>query len=558
MPRLEQAHERGWWLWRGEKRGEKRRKLSPLLVRILIVNVVALAILVGSVLYLGGYQERLIAAELESMLMQARLSASALGEGAVVMDEEDRTILSPLLARMMVRRLVEGSETRVRLFDVEQTLLADSRILLGRGGKVAMEELPPPDGGVWLERKILGFLGFVDGLIERADFPSYAETTAQDETIAKAIGGDVATKVWRIDSGKLLLSVAVPVQRYRQVLGAIALSRPDHKIDAAVRDVRLDILRIFSITLLITIMLSLYLARAIALPLRMLAHAAERMRVGQTEMAGLVGTASRLESEAIPDYSVRNDEIGDLSAALRDLTGALARRVGAIENFAADVAHELKNPLTSMRSAVETAERVADPEMRKKLMAVIRDDVDRMDRLISDISSASRLDAELGRAETAAVDIGKMLLTLQDIHGQQIEIRQPLPEGLFAMGVEGRLMEVLRNLVANAVSFSPLGKNVVMSAARESNLVKITVEDEGPGVPENKLDAIFDRFYSERPKTEKFGTHSGLGLSISRQIISAHGGKIWAENRRNDAGKVLGARFTFTLPLLAPTRSFSD
>jgi two-component system sensor histidine kinase ChvG len=258
---------------------------------------------------------------------------------------------------------------------------------------------------------------------------------------------------------------------------------------------------------------------------------------------------------AIPDLSARGDEIGDLSAALRDMTEALWRRMDATEAFAADVAHEIKNPLTSLRSAVETVARIANPDQQRALLAIVKDDVARLDRLISDISDASRLDAEMSRAEADEVDMRGMVQAMVDVYrytgdanGVRFAIETAPGESLMVSGVEGRLGQVLRNLIANALSFSPPQGCITLSARRENMEVVVEVEDEGPGMPENKLEAIFDRFYSERPKDEKFGTHSGLGLSISRTIIEGHGGTITASNRIDGDGRIIGARFTVRLP----------
>jgi two-component system sensor histidine kinase ChvG len=348
------------------------------------------------------------------------------------------------------------------------------------------------------------------------------------------------------------------VQRYKQVLGAVMLTKPDTKIAAAIQDVRHDILKIFGVTLLITLLLSIYLARAIARPLKLLAKAAERVRIGQTQMVGLSGMSRLLNQGAIPDFSARQDEIGDLSVALREMTAALAKRIGAIENFAADVAHEIKNPLTSLRSAVETAGKIKDPERQQKLMQVIRDDVDRLDRLITDISVASRLDAELTRDEAARVDITHMLQTLVGFYDQEkgvsattakVVVDPDLTKNLIVSGVESRLVQVMQNLISNALSFTSADKHVFVTAhTTRDHYIEMVVEDIGGGIPEGKLEAIFDRFYSERPKSEKFGTHSGLGLSISKQIVEAHHGRIWAENRTDEQGQVFGARFIVRLP----------
>ena len=561
LPRATRAHT--WWLWRqGAGTGAGTRHLSPILLRILAVNVMALVFLVGSLLYLGRYQDRIIETELNSLRLQARIMASAVAEDAVVIDENDNNILSPLLARLMVRRLAETTETRTRLFDADSTLLADSSILLADKGKIAIKELrdtnDPRNGR--LAHFISFFFDIIDFIHERHEYPAYPENETQDgkdyEIVGRALKGDIAPQVWRIPEGKLLLGVAVPVAHYTHPLGAVILTRSNDNIDKAIYSVRIDILKIFCATLFITLLLSLYLARAIARPIRLLAIAADRLRYGQTQIVGLAGTANLLRPDVIPDMTARQDEIGDLSGALRDLTSALGQRIGGIENFAADVAHEIKNPLTSLRSAVETAERVQDPVAQRKLMLVIRDDVDRLNRLITDISSASRLDAELGRAQAEPIDIVHMLGVLVDFYSQPAHeptqhaavVLNPTQEKLMITGVELRLVQVLQNLIDNALSFSPSDAQVILTAFHNGNDVCVSVDDSGPGIPENKLTAIFDRFYSERPRSEKFGTHSGLGLSIAKQIVEAHRGTLVAENRKDANGQIIGARFTLRLP----------
>lgn len=551
---------------RRRERAVRERTLSPILVRILAVNSMALAIFVGSVLYLGRYQDRIIETQLDAMTSQARIVASAVAENAVVMDANDRSILSPLLARMMVRRLAETTEIRTRLFSADETLLADSRNLLAtKNSKVQMEVLSPVgDEPVGMaEKAIAAFFDVFDLIHERRSYPTYDEPEVQKaghyDVTLRAIRGEKARQVWSMPKHGLVLAVAVPVEHSKRTLGAVMMTRSDKSIDRAIYEVRINILQIFGFTLVITALMSLYLARAIGRPIRRLAQAAEIMRQGQTAQAGVTGISNLLRANAIPDLTARGDEIGDLSGAMRDLTAALARRISDIENFAADVAHELKNPLTSLRSAVETVEKVQDPAAKSKLMLIIRDDVDRMTRLITDISSASRLDAELGRAELEPIDLVKELRQLQAYYavdaakaGQGAGVVLSAPEGvnLFVMGVGSRLAQVFRNLIDNALSFSPSDKVVDIKVERDGRAVLIRFEDCGPGVPENKIEAIFDRFYSERPSGEKFGTHSGLGLSISRQIIEAHRGRIWAENRRDADGKVIGTCFNVRLPVL--------
>ncbi|MCH7633829.1 MAG: stimulus-sensing domain-containing protein [Proteobacteria bacterium] len=526
----------------------RRRRFRSLTWRILALNVLALAFLVGGLLYIDQYQRTLIEAELDSLTVEAEIFAAAIGEAAVTSSPAEGQDFLSGLARPMVRRLAGPAKLRARLFADNGDLVADSRALTGPGGTVRIEELPPPQIGGSVSRLIAGVYEWVIEILPRRQrYPYYREKLQQRasdyEEALVALTGKAGRAVRAIPDAGLVLSVAVPVQRYKQVLGVLMLSKSNAAIEEKLRELRLDILKVFAIVLVITIGLSFYLAGTIARPVKRLADAAERVRHGQGRKV------------AIPDFSHRGDEIGDLSEALRDMTDALWQRMDAMEKFAADVAHEIKNPLTSVRSAIETVARVEEPEQQRRLMAIVLDDVDRLDRLISDISEASRLDAELSRAETETVDLGRMLETLRDVHlatsdeeGARLELRLSDQEKLQVSGIEGRLVQVFRNLVNNAISFSPPDGTITIGAWREGSFVRITVEDQGPGLIEGKLDAVFERFYSERPKGEKFGTHSGLGLSISKQIIEAHGGNIWAENIYDD-GRIAGARFSIALPV---------
>jgi two-component system sensor histidine kinase ChvG len=535
----------------GTRGGRRRRAFSPLSGRILAVNVLALAILAGGFLYLGKYQASLIDQQIESLKTQAKIFAAALGEGAVLDSANDNEVLLPDLARQMMRRLVEPTQTRARLFDGRGRIVADSRILRGPGA-IQMIELPPlaPEG--FLMRCADQLYDWVVGRFpHRALYPIYHETAEprarEYAEVEEALRGETGSAIRRDPATDgLVFSVAAPVQRFKQVLGAIMLSTGSSEIEQEVRNVRLELLRIFGVALLVTVLLSVYLAGTIARPIRRLAAAAERAR----------GRRARVE---IPDFTGRGDEIGDLSAALREMTDAVWQRMSAIEHFAADVAHEIKNPLGSLRSAVETATRIEDPVNQKRMMAIILDDVDRLDRLITDISDASRLDAELSRIELAPVDVAAMLGALAELHQATRSADAPqlileLPERgreLVVPAIESRLSQVFRNVIANAVSFSPPAGEIRLRARYDGRAVLVTVADQGPGIPEDKLSAIFDRFYSERPAGEKFGTHSGLGLSISKQIVEAHRGMIWAENRKEADGSVSGACFCIRLPLRA-------
>lgn len=524
-----------------------KRWISPLTLNILTVNLLALAIPVGGLLYLGAYRDSLIEAEFEALKTQGEVFAGAIGEGAIATTLSGDQMLDIPPAQQIVRRLSAPSQVRARLFLPDGELAADSRLLIGGGGTVQIQILPPPSETNPVFDSLMNFL---DWLPRRRDLPVYREAPQQNAAdypeATAALRGEIRNEL-RISevNDAYMLSVAVPVQRYRQVLGALMLSKNGNHIDRAVRTLRLDVLTLFGAAMVVTVLLSLYLAGTIARPVRRLAAAAERVRrdIGR-------------KHHPIPDFTRRGDEIGELSGAFRAMTEELQLQLDAIERFAADVSHELKNPLTSLRSAVETAGRVKDANKQRQLLAIVEDDVRRLDRLITDISDASRLDAELNRAMSQPVDIGTTLMTLADMHRattsdtEAPEVTVDLQSGadLCVSGMEDRLVQVFHNLIGNAVSFSPRGSVIALSARRDGGMVEAWVEDSGPGIPEGKLEAIFDRFYSERPSGEKFGTHSGLGLSISKQIVEAHGGTIHATNIRR-RGRITGARFIVRLPV---------
>ncbi len=533
---------------RARARRRRGRLISPLTRRILALNVLVLMVPVLGLMHLDQYRQSLIAAELDALRTQGRAFALSLGSTAVVGTQFGDEQLLPVMARHLMRVLLIDSGVRARIFARSGKLLADSFMLAGPGGLVQVIELPPPRGGSLLDALDRYLDRAVNWLPFSEDPPQYKEARIQRSShyreVELALLGESPGVVRADRRGRLVLSVAVPVQRYRQVLAALMLSRDGTAVERAVRARRVDILVVFAVALAVTVLLSIYLAGTIARPVRRLAEAAERVRTGK---------GRRVE---IPDFSRRRDEIGDLSGALRDMTQALWTRLDAIESFAADVAHEIKNPLTSLRSAVETVSRVEDPGQQKKLMSIILDDVQRLDRLISDISDASRLDAELSRARTRPVDLGRLLSALVETHratapegGPDLRFEIRGNGGLMVQGIDERLGQVLRNLINNAVTFSPPDGAIELAAWREDSWAVISVSDSGPGIPESAFSAIFDRFYSERPKTEKFGTHSGLGLSISKQIVEAHGGSIRAENRHDGAGGVIGARLVIRLPL---------
>jgi two-component system sensor histidine kinase ChvG len=536
------------------------RWVSPLLRRILLVNLLPLALLLAALLYLDQYQNGLLEAEVATLREQARIFAGALGESAVREDDADHARLVADLARPLLWRLTDPTpNAQARLYAPDGKMIADSRIRAGAGGAIVTEPLPPAaDRGLIVGTigriydRILAWLphGSEEPLLDYG--PSAAGPDWQPDVREELrLTGtnqerEMPPYIRRTEDNRLLVTVAEPVLHNGHSVGIVLLTREAREVDDSLLAVRLSILGLFTLALALTVALSWYLSLTIARPILRLAGAAEQMREGSGR------------SGQVPDRLLaRHDEIGALAHALSESARALWARMDAIERFAADVAHEIKNPLSSIRSAIETLLRIEDPEKQRRLLAIIAEDVRRLDRLISDISDASRIDAELSRATTERVDVTPILATLAEIHeatrgdgDPHIELTAP-DTPLVVQGVEGRLVQVLRNLIVNARSFSPSDGCIGLKARETGSVVEISVEDEGPGIPEARLEHIFDRFYSERPKGEGFGQHSGLGLSISRQIVEALKGRISAENRRDERGHVLGARFVVRLPKAA-------
>jgi two-component system, OmpR family, sensor histidine kinase ChvG len=556
------------------------QSFSSLTRRIVVLNVAGLLALVIGVLYLSQFRAGLIDARVQSLLVQGEIIASAIAASATV-DTDTITIdpekllelrpgesygpsdealsmlefpINPERVAPVLRRLVSPTRTRARIYDREGVLLLDSRNLYGRGEVVLRFDLPPPnvDRPGPFERAWIGLKTW----FERGDLPPYRELGNDDgqgyPEVAQALAGQKWSMVRINDRGEIIVSVAVPVQRFRAVRGVLLLSTQGGDIDQMVTAERLAVFKVFMVAAAVMVVLSMLLAGTIAGPVRRLAEGAERVRRR---------IRSRVE---IPDFTGRRDEIGHLSGALRDMTNALYRRMEAIESFAADVAHELKNPLTSLRSAVETLPLAKTDQSRARLLAVIEHDVRRLDRLISDVSDASRLDAEMLRQEAAPVDLVKLLNTVVTIANEVrrddgVKITRVFeggaPQGFIVPGHDSRLGQVVDNLIENARSFSPHGGTVRITCRRLKNAVEIIVDDDGPGIRPDALEKIFDRFYTDRP-AQGFGQNSGLGLSISKQIIEAHGGRIRAENRAGSAldaesnPKPLGARFVVWLPAM--------
>lgn len=556
------------------------RAASSLTRRIVVLNLAGLVALLVGFLYLNQFREGLIESRVQSLLTQGEIIAGAIaasatvetdaitidpdkllqlqaGESAGIAEDPLDFSINPEKVAPLLRRLVTPTKTRARVYDKDGMLTLDSRNLYSRGDilRLDLPRLGEPDEPPLLERT----WNMLRNRLGRADVPTYDDfENANGKSypeVARALSGVPASIVRVNTRGQTIVSVAVPVQRFRAVRGALLLSTQGGDIDSIIAGERYAIFQVFAVAAGVMTVLSVLLAGTIAEPIRKLADAAQRVRKG---------VKSR---EEIPDFASRHDEIGHLSGSLRDMTRALYNRIEAIESFAADVAHELKNPLTSLRSAVETLPRARNDDARSRLMAVIQHDVRRLDRLISDISDASRLDAELARNEAEPVDMAQVLEAVVGLQNQtkcegqpgielKIERRGQRPGGrsdFLVMGHDSRLGQVMVNLIDNARSFSPPDKPVRVILSRAGPDVLVSVEDDGPGIPDHALERIFERFYTDRPN-EGFGQNSGLGLSISRQIVEAHRGSILAENRTdpaNDNEACLGARFVVRLPAVS-------
>ena len=537
----------------------RRLRVSRLLRDILLVNLLPVALIFAALFYLDQYQQGLLTAEVAALREQARIYAGALSQSAVQDSAGGQAALNPDLAQPLLFQLTEPTpNAQALIYGPDGTLIANSRVHPGANGAIITAPLsaPPPPG---LFNRLVSYLydhlagslasGAETGIVgsgagENPDTLGWQPDARQALQLTDTNPGQEAAPFVRRDAQhQLLITVAEPIQHAQQYVGTVLLTREANEVDRAVLAIRISILGLFALALGLTVIVSLYLARTIASPILRLANAAALMREG------------RARTEALPQrVSGRNDEIGTLARALESSAQALWARMDAIEQFAADVSHEIKNPLSSIRSAIETLSRVQDPTRASRLLAIITQDVARLDRLITDISDSSRLDSELSRAAPELVDMARMMATLAEIHdatrkenGPRMVVDAP-PAGLLVLGSEHRLVQVLRNLIGNAISFSPANGTIWLRGRETGGIVELAVEDEGPGIPDGKLDGIFDRFYSERPQSEQFGSHSGLGLSISRQIVEAHHGRIAAENRRDEDGTVLGARFVIRLP----------
>ncbi|MGR3289797.1 MAG: sensor N-terminal transmembrane domain-containing protein [Paracoccaceae bacterium] len=536
---------------RRARRGLLSMNRSPLARKIVTFNLMAMVILVAGVLYLNPFRDSLVLQRERGLVAEAELIADVFEVQLNILSAgtSDNSGFDPsaILSKLNLRAGVD-----VYIFDRSQTLLATS---------LGADRVPPDavEGLVDDGRSniITGFLNAVyEGIagLLAPDNPNTAKKDPLDllhQIVPESLAG--STRVFSgIDAeGGTVFSVATPILQNGQPIGAVALLSAAGEIDRLVRAEREQVLQMFVIAILVSIGLSLVLASTIANPLSDLADAAE---IGRDKNSRRFNPGR----VRIPDLSGRPDEIGRLSGALRGMVSALYDRIDANEQFAADVAHEIKNPLASLRSAVGTMRVAKREDQREKLLQVIEHDVRRLDRLVSDISNASRLDSELVKEEELTFDLLHMMTNITDFLGAEakvkgIEFISDLPTSeIEIQGLEARLAQVFVNLISNAISFCEEGDAIRVWARKRDNRVLVVVEDTGPGIPEEALTKIFDRFYTSRP-ADQFGNNSGLGLAISKQIVEAHGGVIWAENiRPTDAdltSEPLGARFVVGLPI---------
>lgn len=556
---------------------------ASLLRRILVSNLIGFFVLLLGILYLGWYHTWLIDAKVDALKIQGKIIADAIASKAKV--ERERIVfdanelpgqrsssrtyrddgfaalelsISPEEVTPILRKLIQSTNTRARIYARDGTLIVDTARSLRRW-RAALRNEPTENTGKAPSTQ--NFWTRLTRYLFDEPLPVYQEIGSANGTayaeVRQALEGNQRSMLLLNDKGEQIVSLAVPIRRFKTVQGVLLLSTRPGEIDEILSEERSVILTLAAIALFASIVTSLLLARTVAGPMRRLSEAAEQASHN---------IAARTQ---LPEYANRRDEVGQMAAAFRAMTKALYRRIEASEKFAADVAHELKNPLTAARSIAESLSLAKNEEERRHLVEQIQNELNRLNRLITDVSNASRLDAELARQEMRPVDITTVLRGVVtifcDILGDdQRQIRlvieeAPLEGAYIVSGDEGRIGQVLTNLVDNAISFSPKTGTITVRARSTPPHMEIYVEDEGPGIPEDRLEVIFDRFYTDRPDTEATeGKNSGLGLSISREIIRAHGGQISAESRFEDGSgpddAPLGARFVVKLPLAGQTQ----
>lgn len=526
-------------------RRKKQKRSNPILgsriARLIFAsNLAGLAILIVGAMVLNEMRAGFVASKKQDLIAQAQVFSGLLGDDATTPEPA----LNPEAARLTLARLSLPERIRARIYTPTGELIADSYFL---SDMVDVSALPPLREPSWvgqMGRDLSEWAEEVFGVFSPRRSSETLRTQSFEEEFRAAAVGDQAASQRFSDRGQRVISVSMPIQRVSAVVGVLVVEGSD--IDEIIRAERVALVPFIGVAVLMAFVTSVLMTLGIARPLRRLSVAADRIRAG---------ASARMD---IPQLTRRTDEIGDLATSMQAMTEALIERIEANEQFAADVAHELKNPLTSIRSAVETLERVQDPDAAARLRAVIASDVKRLDRLITDISNASRLEAEMNRLPSETIDIARFVRDI--VHTYEgladgaeavhvVYTDATLGARLLVRGREGPLGQVLRNLIDNARSFSPPGATVEVRIEQTNDgprtIARICVEDSGPGIPPDKAETIFNRFYTDRPKGTAFGNNSGLGLSIVKQIVVTHHGEVTASNRPEG-----GARFTVDLPAI--------
>jgi two-component system sensor histidine kinase ChvG len=529
----------------------KPSRVSLLTLRILVIIVFPTAMFFIGLLHLDQYRDTVLESELDALYRQGNTLARTIGLADAEYSVQAQRRISELTIHRAQQLIASIPDARIRIFQPNGAMIIDS----ADGGGLYPQNIKvtPRDDMVQsdITRWLQGMVSSLAAVLSPQDnYPLYRDgryLSVEDFPLVKpALLGEPTRMIMRDRKGKLILGVALPIRNLRVVRGALLVTASGEQAERDITEVQYTFFQVFFGILMITIILGMYLSQSIVGPITTLARRANQVRLNQGQ------------SLTLPDLINRRDEIGILARDLSAMTDELNARMKATASFAADVSHELKNPLTSLRSAVETMARLEDKAQQDKLMQIILDDVGRLNRLISDISAASRLDADLSEAEYETIDLGDLLrnfvnsrrLTLDGQSKVALQCQTPKTP-VMARVVVDRLVQVLDNLFVNATSFSPDGGVIVLSLQRKGDDAVVTMADDGPGIPENKRDTIFNRFYSERPEGETFGRHSGLGLSISRQIIEALGGKITANNRKRRRGAFkTGAEMVITLPIV--------
>ena len=521
----------------------KKITISPLLLRLLSLNILALFFLLGGLFSIDIYQKTLQENEFKKLEDEGRILAQAIGKTILPTEDFRSQVIITREAQETISYLLSKSRVRIRLFSYQGDLLADSEKSVGFQTRMRATELPFLQEKnffrVYFE-KIYSYISLL--IVKTSNLELYQENTLQQaedyEEVLKSLYGEETRLIKQLKSGKKLFGVAMPVQSYKKITGAILLTFDSTNIENKLKDFRFEVFKIFFLALFLTICVSIYLSTNIVKPIRKLANATRNIN------------PSDGRKMSVPQFPDRKDEISELSVSIKEMLNSIWNRMDAIENFAADVAHEIKNPLTSLKSAVEVLSNIKDKKQINKLTKIIIQDIQRLDRLVTDISNASRLDAELSREGMKKFNIKKILEETINFYNRdenKILFNFIKNHNYSIYGNKQRLSQVFNNIIDNALSFNKSDKKIEIFLKNNKNNIFIEIRDYGPGINKNNLNKIFDRFYTERPSKEKFGEHSGLGLSIVKQILEVHKGLVKVENRLEKNKKIIGAKFIITL-----------